>query len=135
MDREFKLEIATPERMVISVVAEDLAAPGLEGQFGVLSGHTPFLCRLNVGELSYRQEGKRFYLAVSDGFAEVLHDRVTILVDAAEKPEEVDVERAREARERAEQKMKGLTLEDKEFLTHQAALQRALTRIKVKERT
>jgi len=135
MDREFKLEIATPERMVISVVAEDLAAPGFEGQFGVLSGHTPFLCRLNVGELSYRQEGKRFYLAVSDGFAEVLHDRVTILVDAAEKPEEVDVERAREARERAEQKMKGLTLEDKEFLTHQAALQRALTRIKVKERT
>jgi len=134
MGKGFQLEIVTPERRVVSLVAEDLAAPGFEGQFGALPGHTPYLCRTRIGELSFRSEGKRCFLAVSDGFAEVLPDKVTILVDTAEKPEEVDLERAKRARERAEQKMKSLTLEDKEFLSAQAALQRAITRIKLKER-
>jgi len=133
MEKEFTLEVATPERMVVSLPVEDLAAPGFEGQFGVLSGHTPYLCRTRIGELSYRYQGKKYVLAVSEGFAEVLHDKVTIVVETAEKPEEVDLERARRARERAEEKMKTLTLDDKEFLASQAALHRAITRIKLKE--
>ena len=133
MEKEFTLEVATPERMVVSLPVEDLAAPGFEGQFGVLPGHTPYLCRTRIGELSYRYQGKKYILAVSEGFAEVLHDRVTIVVETAEKPEEVDLERAQKARGGAEQRMKGLTLDDKEFLTAQAALQRAITRIKLKE--
>jgi F-type H+-transporting ATPase subunit epsilon len=133
MEKGFRLEIVTPERKVVSLVVEELTAPGFEGQFGVLSGHTPYLCRTRIGELSYRYQGKKYVLAVSDGFAEVLHDRVTILVDTAEKPEEVDLQRAQGAKERAEQRMKGLTLDDREFLTAQAALQRAITRIKLKE--
>jgi F-type H+-transporting ATPase subunit epsilon len=134
MEKGFTLEIVTPERKVVSVVAEYLAVPGFQGEFGVLFGHTPYLCRTIIGELSYRSQGKRYFLAVSDGFAEVLSDKVTILVDTAEKPEEVDVERAKKAKERAEQKMKGLTIEDKEFLAAQAALQRAIARIKLRER-
>jgi len=134
MEKEFTLEVATPERMVVSLPVEDLTAPGFEGQFGVLPGHTPYLCRTRTGELSYLSRGTRYFLAVGEGFAEVLHDKVTILVDTAEKPEEVDLERAKKERERAEQKMKGLTLDDKEFLVAQAALQRAIARIKLSER-
>jgi F-type H+-transporting ATPase subunit epsilon len=134
MEKVFTLEVATPERMVASLTVDNLTAPGFEGQFGVLSGHTPFLCRLKIGELSYLHQGKRHFLAVSDGFAEVLHDKVTILVDTAEKPEEVDLERAQQAKKRAEKKIKGLTLDDKEYLVAEAALHRAITRIKVKER-
>lgn len=133
MNKEFLLEIVTPERTVVSLKVEELTAPGFEGEFGVLAGHIPYLCRIKIGELSYKTKEKRYFLAVSDGFAEVLPERVTLLVDTAEKPEEIDLERAKRAKERAEERMKSLTLDDKEFLTVQAALQRAKTRIKLKK--
>ncbi|RLA80539.1 MAG: F0F1 ATP synthase subunit epsilon [Deltaproteobacteria bacterium] len=127
------LEVVTPERLVLSQEVEEVVAPGEFGQFGVLPGHRPFFTTLTIGELMYRVDGRENYMAISGGFAEVLPDRVTVLADTAELAAEIDVERARRAKERAEERLKDLVPLDPEYPVVLAALKRALTRLKVAE--
>jgi F-type H+-transporting ATPase subunit epsilon len=101
------LEVATPTRLVLSEQVDEVVAPGSLGYFGVLPGHAPFLTTLGVGELTYRQNREERHLAVAGGFAEVRDDKVIILADTAEFPEEIDVTRAERARARAEQRLLG----------------------------
>lgn len=124
-------ELATPNRLLVSEEVEEVVAPGVEGYFGVLPGHAPFLTSLQSGEVSYRVGGAEHYLAVSGGFAEVRGERVILLADNAERPEEIDRERAERARQRAERRLQGKTQEETDYQRALAALSRALTRLQV----
>ena len=102
----FQLEIVTPEKKVVETkAAEEVQIPGRNGYLGVMPGHAPLITELAVGEISFRENATEQRLAVAWGFAEVLPDKVTILAETAERPSEIDVERARKAKERAEQRL------------------------------
>ncbi len=101
----FKLEIVTPEKKVVDTAAEEVQIPGTNGYLGVLPGHAPLITELAVGEITFRENSTEQRLAVAWGFAEVLPEKVTILAETAERPSEIDVERARKAKERAEQRL------------------------------
>ena len=101
----FQLEIVTPEKMVVKDAAEEIQIPGKNGYLGILPGHAPLITELAVGEISYCENASELRLAVAWGFAEVLPDKVTILAETAERPSEIDVDRARKAKERAEQRL------------------------------
>ena len=125
------LEIASPYRQVLNIEVDEVIAPGEEGQFGVLPGHTPFLATISVGQLIYRQGSQMKYVAVSHGYAEVEYHRVIVLLDAAELPHEIDLERAEKARLRAEGRLAELSHEDRDYYEEMAALDRALNRITI----
>src|SRR5215208_8038102 len=99
------LEIVTPERSLAREQVDEVQLPGSEGYFGVLPGHAPLLATLQVGELWYRIGQEKHYLAVAFGFAEVLPERVTVLAQIAERPEDIDVPRAEAAKKRAEERI------------------------------
>jgi len=101
----FQLEIVTPEKKVVETVAAEVQIPGKNGYLGVLPGHAPLITELAVGEISYRAGADEQRLAVAWGFAEVLPDKVTILAETVERPAEIDVDRARKAKERAEKRL------------------------------
>jgi F-type H+-transporting ATPase subunit epsilon len=84
MAETFLLEVVTPQSVVVSADVEEMSAQGAEGEFGVLPGHTFFFTRITPGELSYRVKSTGRSLMLGDGFAEVTHDRVTILVESAQ---------------------------------------------------
>jgi len=123
------LEIATPTRQVVAETVDEIVIPGSEGYFGVLPGHAAFLTTLGIGELMYRIGRDEHYLAVSKGFAEGRNDKVIVLVDTAERPEEIDRARAERARERAERRLSGRVEEEVDYERALAALARALVRI------
>jgi F-type H+-transporting ATPase subunit epsilon len=125
------LEVATPMRLAVSEQVDEVVAPGVEGYFGVLPGHAPFLTTLGIGELTYRVGREEHHLALVGGFAEVRNDKVIVLADAAERPEEIDRERAERARERAERRLSGRAPDEVDFARAQAALMRALMRLRV----
>ena len=128
------LEVITPEKVVVSEEVDMVVAPGSEGEFGVLPGHVEFLSGILPGGLRYKSDSEETRLAVTTGFAEVSNDRVSILVDAAEKAGDIDIERARKAMERAKERLareKGA--EDIDFLRAETALKRAVIRLKVAE--
>ena len=100
----FQLEIVTPEKKIVDTAAEEMQIPGKNGYLGILPGHAPLITELAVGEITFRAAREEQRLAVAWGFAEVLPDKVTILAETAERPSEIDVERARKAKERAEQR-------------------------------
>jgi len=131
MAEVFQLEIVTPEKKVVETkAAEEVQIPGRNGYLGIMPGHAPLITELAVGEISYRENATQQRLAVAWGFAEVLPDKVTILAETAERPAEIDVERARKAKERAEQR---LTSGDTSVDVGRAldALQRAQARLDV----
>ena len=123
------LEIATPTRLAVSEPVDEVVAPGIEGYFGVLPGHAPFLTTLGIGEVLYRAGRDERYLAVAGGFAEVRNDKVIILADSAERPDEIDRSRAERAKERAERRLSSRSSEEVDFARAAAALARALTRL------
>jgi F-type H+-transporting ATPase subunit epsilon len=131
MANNFLFEVVTPHHLVLSQEVEEVTAPGAEGEFGALPGHTQFFTTLKIGEVMYRQGKEQHHMAVTEGFVEVLPDRVTILAEAAELAQEIDVERARQAKERAEKQLKQLTPENEEFYVVTAALDRANNRLAV----
>jgi F-type H+-transporting ATPase subunit epsilon len=100
-----ELQIVTPDRLILKEQVDEVEIPGSEGYFGVLPGHTPLLASLAVGEMWYRKGQEKTYLSLAFGFAEVLPDRVTILAKLAERADEIDVERAEAARERAAKRL------------------------------
>lgn len=128
------LEIVAPSRQVVrSERVDEVIAPGSEGEFGVLPGHTPFLTTLKSGMLSYREGADWHYLAVDWGYAEVGPNRVIILAEGADRAAEIDLTEARRAKEQAELAMK----ERRESLEYEKArveLLRAMTRIQVAEK-
>ena len=97
------LEIVTPDRALIREEVDEVVVPGTEGELGVLPGHTPLVSSLKIGELWYRQGQERHYVAIAFGFVEVLPDRVTVLADVGERAQEIDVQRAERAKQRAEE--------------------------------
>jgi len=136
MSEGIDLEIVTPERKILTVKASEVVVPGVLGYFGVLPGHAPFLTRLGVGEISYKDQAGTHYLAAADGVVEVLPNRVTILARLCESAREIDVERAREAKRRAEEAMKqAAKLSDQDMLMLELSLKKALTRLLVADRT
>lgn len=100
-----QLEIVTPEKKVVETAAEEVQIPGKSGYIGILPGHAPLITELSVGEITYRENSSELKLAVAWGFAEILPNRVTILAETAERPSEIDVDRARKAKQRAEQRL------------------------------
>src|ERR1017187_4387916 len=106
MSDTFQLEIVTPTRLLVKDAAEEAQIPGLSGYLGILPGHAPLLTELAVGTITYKASGTTHPLAVAWGFAEVLPDKVTILAEAAERPQEIDVARAQQAKDRAERRLK-----------------------------
>ncbi len=135
MSDTIDLEIVTPDRMVLSVRADEVVVPGVEGYFGVLPGHAPLLTRLGVGEVAYKDSQGAHFLAVADGTVEVLQNRVTILAGLCESAREIDVERAREAKRLAEDAMKqSAKLSDQDMLMIEMSLKKALTRLRVADR-
>ena len=128
----FQLEIVTPEKKVVETPAAEIQIPGKNGYLGILPGHAPLITELAVGEIKYRDGGEEQRLAVAWGFAEVLPDKVTILAETAERPSEIDVERARKSKERAEKRLSsGDTNVDVERALN--ALHKAETRLEVAE--
>jgi len=126
----FQLEIVTPEKKVVETKAEEAQIPGKDGYLGIMPGHAPLITELAVGEITYRENANEQRLAVAWGFAEVLPDKVTILAETAEAPSEIDVDRARKAKDRAEQRLtSGDTSVDVERALN--ALQRAQARLDV----
>jgi F-type H+-transporting ATPase subunit epsilon len=125
------LEIITPEQTVVKEEVDMVEAKGAYGEFGILPGHTQFLTTLDIGEVRYMQNGVTHHLSSSSGFLEVVEDKVVMLLDTAEPAEEIDVERARRAMERAEAALKALSFDHSEYLMYEMALYRAIARISV----
>jgi F-type H+-transporting ATPase subunit epsilon len=131
MPDTFQLEIVTPSRLLVKDAgAEEAQIPGVSGYLGILPGHAPLITELGVGEITYKASGATHTLSVAWGFMEVLPDKVTILAEAAERPHEIDVERAQKAKERAEQRLKSNDLKV-DYTRAEDALQRAETRLNV----
>jgi F-type H+-transporting ATPase subunit epsilon len=124
------IEIATPTRLLVSETVDEIVIPGSQGYFGVLPGHAPFLTTVGIGELMYRIGRDEHNLAVAGGFAEVRNDKVIVLTDTAERPEEIDRARAERARDRAERRLSGRGDEEVDYQRALAALMRALARIR-----
>src|SRR4030042_4576151 len=126
------LEVVARARVLLEQDVDSVVAPGSEGEFGVLPGHVSFLSGIVPGELRYTAGSEKEALAVTAGFAEVFKNKVSILVDAAERETEMDADRARQAMERAKE---GLSRErsdkDIDFTRAEAALRRAVARLKV----
>ena len=130
MANTFQLEIVTPSRLLVKDSAEEAQIPGLSGYLGILPGHAPLITELAVGVITYKASGTTQTLSVAWGFAEVLPDKVTILAETAERPQEIDVERAQKAKDRAEQRLKSSDLQV-DYARAEDALQRAETRLNV----
>ena len=130
------LEVVTPDKSVVSDEAQIVVAPGEYGEFGVLIGHTSFLTTLKIGMLRYKDTGgSERVVFVNGGFAEALPNKVTVLAESAERRRDIDIERARAALKRAEQRLaEARTREDIDFRRAEVALQRAIARIGVAER-
>ena len=126
-----RLKLVTPSRLLMDRVVDEVTVPGAMGELGILPDHITFLTSLEIGEMSFRNGSERVRLALSGGYAEVLDNEMTVLANAAEYANEIDVERAQNARQRAEKKLEELDREDKEFAATEAALHRALVRIQV----
>jgi F-type H+-transporting ATPase subunit epsilon len=133
MAENIRLEVVTPEKSVVSENVQIVMAPGSLGEFGVLSGHTPFLTTLKTGSLKYKDDsGRERFVFVSSGFAEALPDRVTVLAESAERRKDIDIERAKAAIERAENRLQAQSKEEEiDFQRAKAALLRAVNRIQL----
>lgn len=134
MDKTFLLEIVTPYGLVVNSKVEEAYVPGSQGDFGVLPGHAPFLTSLRIGELHYRRDKEVHFLAINRGFAEVTPTKTTILTDTAELAAEIDLQRAKSAKARVEERLKTLSKDDPTYPQEIGALERAKVRIRVAEK-
>ena len=136
MAERIKLEVVTPKGAIVSDEVDIVTAPGFAGEFGVLANHAPFLSTIKVGTLRYRKDGSEVALMISGGFCEVSNNKITFLVESAERGHEIDVDRAMRAKERAEKRL--LQARDHQEKIDraraEAALQRALARLKIAQR-
>lgn len=133
MADKLHIEVVTAERRVFVDEVDMVVAPGAEGQLGILPHHAPLMTMLAPGEVRLKKDGEEVIMATSGGFLEVLANRVTILADTAERIEEIDIARAEEAKQRAEERL-AMRGADVDRARAQVALARALVRIKIARR-
>ena len=133
MAKTFHLEIIATDRIFYEGECEHLVFTAIDGLMGILPGHEPMVTSLPTGELKYMVNGQWRYAAISDGFIQVMPDKSVILADSCELPEEIDIKRAEEAKERAKEKMRQKQ-SIKEYYQTQAALNRAMNRLKVSQK-
>jgi F-type H+-transporting ATPase subunit epsilon len=129
---KLKLDVVTAEQVVLSEEVDIVVAPGVLGQLGILPHHTPLMTMLEPGELLVRQGSEEYSLAITGGYLEVRPDRVIVLADAAERAEDISLERAEEARRRAQERLQQHTGVD--TVRAEAALRRSLIRLKVAQK-
>jgi F-type H+-transporting ATPase subunit epsilon len=132
MENKLKLEVVTPYGLILSEDVDEVTAAGSEGEFGVLPSHAPFVTTLKVGMLTYKKGNEVKYVFVNSGYAEVGPDKVVVLADSAEKSEDIDVERAKGAMKRAEERLK--KMEEIDFARAESSLERASARVQIAER-
>lgn len=128
---KLRLTLVTAELKLLELEADEVVLPGLDGQLGILPGHTPLLAVLRVGEMSYREAGRQALLVVAGGFAEVLPDRVIVLADAAYRAEDIDRGQAEQMRTEAERELATMSSDDEGFALAQARLDESLARVQV----
>lgn len=131
MADQLQLEVVTPERRVLSESVNSVTVPGRGGEMQILPGHAALISELQTGVLTYNQDGTNFPLHVSGGFIEVNNDRVSVLAEVAERPEEIDVARARLAREHTEKALNTWSGSEEEFDKAQAKLERSMVRLQL----
>ena len=136
MAEKITLEVVTPKGAIVSDDVDIVSAPGFAGEFGVLANHAPFLSTIKVGTLRYKKDGSEVELMISGGFCEVSNNKITFLVESAERGQEIDVERALRAKERAEKRLLQAREQQAKIdrTRAEAALQRALARLRIAER-
>ena len=136
MAEKINLEVVTPKGAIVSEEVDIVTAPGFAGEFGVLANHAPFLSTIKIGTLRYKKGGTEQELMVSGGFCEVSNNKITFLVESAERGSEIDVDRALQAKERAEKRLlQAREQQEKIDRTRaEAAMQRAIARLKIAQR-
>ncbi len=132
MDNRLKLDIVTPYGSVFSDEVDEITAAGSEGEFGVFPQHAPFITMLKTGMLTCKRGSENLFFFVSGGYAEVGPDKVIILGDSAERSDDIDVERAKAAMKRAEERLK--KAEEFDFVRATAAIERSTIRVQVAEK-
>ena len=132
---QIHLEVVTPAGPVVSDEVDIVTAPGVGGEFGVLANHAPFLSTIKTGTLTFKKDKQTKYLMVSGGFSEVSNNKITFLVESAEYGHDIDVDRAMQAKERAEKRLAQAQAHSETLnrARAEAALQRALARIRAAE--
>jgi len=135
MAEKLQLEVVTPKGAVVSEEVEIVTAPGYGGEFGVLANHAPLLSTIKIGTLSYKKGGREEVLMVSGGFCEVSNNKITFLVESAERGADIDVDRALRAKERAEKRLAEAQRQQQQIdrVRAEASLQRAVSRLKIAE--
>ncbi|MBA3713271.1 MAG: F0F1 ATP synthase subunit epsilon [Pyrinomonadaceae bacterium] len=131
MAERIQLDVITPERRLLSETVDAVTVPGLNGELGILPGHTPLISQLRTGVLSYTQGTATRRLMVSGGFVEVSDERVSVLADMAERPEEVDAARARQERELAEREMSSFAGSEEEMVQVRDRFERSTARLQL----
>ena len=136
MAEKINLEVVTPKGPIVSEEVDIVTAPGFAGEFGVLANHAPFLSTIKIGNLRYKKDGTEEELMVSGGFCEVSNNKITFLVESAERGHEIDADRALQAKERAEKRLLQAKEQQANFdrTRAEAALQRALARLRIAQR-
>ncbi|HKY44188.1 MAG TPA: F0F1 ATP synthase subunit epsilon [Pyrinomonadaceae bacterium] len=131
MADKIQLEVVTPERRVLAEPVDMVTVPGLGGELGILPGHTPLISQLQTGVLTYVQDGKSFSLHVSGGFVEVREDHVSVLAEVAERPDEIDIARARASREKFEKQLNAWSGSEEDFEEVKTELDRSIVRMQL----
>jgi len=131
MADQLKLEVVTPERRLLSESVNSVTVPGRNGEMQILPGHAALISELKTGVLAYNQDGTTFQLHVSGGFVEVSDDRVSVLAEIAERPEEIDAARARLAREHTEKQLSAWSGTEEDFEKARVKLERSMVRLQL----
>ena len=131
MADQLQLEVVTPERRVLAEAVNSVTVPGRAGEMQILPGHAALIAELKTGVLTYNQSGATSQLHVSGGFIEVSNDRVSVLAEIAERPDEIDAARARLAREHTEKQLSAWSGSEEDFEKARAKLERSMVRIQL----
>ena len=131
MNQSLQLDVVTPERRVLSESVNSVTVPGRGGEMQILPGHAALISELQTGVLAYNLDGTNFQLHVSGGFIEVNNDRVSVLAEIAERPEEIDAARARLAREHTEKQLSSWSGSEEDFEKARAKLERSMVRLQL----
>ena len=126
-----QLDVVTPERRVLSESVNSVTVPGRNGEMQILPGHAALISELQTGVLAYNQSGTTRQLHVSGGFIEVNNDKVSVLAEIAERPDEIDAARARLARDHTEKQLSSWSGTEEDFEKARAKLERSMVRIQL----
>lgn len=126
------LEIVTPEGEVLREMVSAIVVPAAMGSMGIMADHAPLVTALDIGVLEYTKADQKNQIAITSGFMEVKDNEVMVLVQAAERPQDIDFERAEKARQRAETRLAQKKVDNVDYIRAQAALERALNRLQFK---